>query len=67
MEKTLLAKVCKTYCNRNLSNDYSSSLSVINDIELGTEFEETCSGNKNSRKKKVTAVNPLSSFLRYVS
>ena len=38
--KTLLAKVRNTYYNKDLSNDYSSWLSVIDTIELRTECEE---------------------------
>ena len=34
MDKTSLVKVCKTYCNKDRRNDYSSRLSVIGQLKL---------------------------------
>ena len=43
VDKTSLAKVCKTFCNKDIGTGYSSWLLVIDIIKLWTEYEEKAS------------------------
>ena len=59
MDKTSLAKVCNTFFNKDLSNDYSCGLLEVEDknsrYNYGPDKSEevvTCSRSKISRQKK---------------
>ena len=47
VDKTLLAKVCKTYSNKVQSNDYSFWISAMDILELKTECEEKARKSKS--------------------